>query len=174
MRHFIHTWFLVAALLLATGCGSLFESAGDRRANEARIAGLVQERLDARQFKVLIQFMYPPRGGSRAVNNEYSVTVDGEKLISHLPYMGVAYNVPYGGGKVFSFEDEIEEYIDGRDDRGRRIVTFSTDNGEDYIIYYFTIFDNGKADLLVRSKNREDITYRGFLDPDAYPIEEKD
>ena len=101
------------------------------------------------------------------MTSPYSITVDGTHLRSHLPYIGVAYSVPYGGGKGLSFESEIEEYAED-DSRGdRRLIVFSTDNEEDYIVYRLTVFRNGSADLEVSSKNREPISYRGFLDPDA-------
>ena len=169
LRHNTIYWLgsLVVAVVLAAGCGILRQSSEEKRAEEARVAAQVQERLDARQYQVSIQFMHPRRSAMQAVTSPYSITVDGTHLRSHLPYIGVAYNLPYGGGKGLTFESEIEEYAED-DSRGdRRLIVFSTDNEEDYIIYRLTVFRNGSADLEVSSKNRESISYRGFLDPDA-------
>ena len=164
---------LVIAVLLAAGCGILKQSSAEKKAEEARVAALVQERLDARQYVVYADFMQPRRGRAEAVTSPYSVTVDGTKLVSYLPYRGVAYSVPYGGGKVLNFTDEIEEYVEDFSRSDRRIITFSTNNDEDYIVYRITVFSNGRADIDIRSKNRESISFRGRLDPDVSPREEQ-
>ena len=155
LRHNTIYWLgsLVVAVVLAAGCGILRQSSEEKRAEEARVAALVQEQLDARQFQVSIQFVQPRRGAMQAVTSPYSITVDGTHLRSHLPYIGVAYNLPYGGGKGLTFESEIEEYAED-DSRGdRRLIVFSTDNEEDYIIYRLTVFRNGSTDLEVSSKS---------------------
>ena len=170
MRHNTICWLgsLVVAVLLAAGCGILHQSSEEKRAEEARVAALVQQQLDARQFVVDIEFMQPRRGAMQAVTSPYSIKVDGTHLVSHLPYIGVAYNVPYGGGKVLNFESEIEEYGEDTSRRDRRVVIFTTDNEEDYLIYRLTVFKNGRADLDVTAKNRESISFRGRLDPDGF------
>lgn len=159
------------AVLLVSGCGSLRRSSEERQAEEARVAALVQQRLDARQYRIIIDYMLPRRGSGKTITDYYSLTVDGSKIDSHLPYFGVAYRVPYGGGKSLVFEDDIEEYTEDFSRKGRRTIVLSTDNDEDFIIYTLTIFDGGEADIHVRCRNREDISYRGRLDPDAYPKE---
>ena len=166
MRHNTAKWLgaLLLLVVLAAGCGALRQSAVERRAEEARVAALVQQQLDARQYEIAIEHMYPARGGSRYVGGEsYSLTVDGDKINSHLPYVGVAYSVPYGGGKVLNFEDEIDEYREEPAASDRRVFVFSTDNDEDIVVFQLTVFDNGRADLLVRCRNREQISYNGQL-----------
>ena len=174
MRHNTICWLgsLVVAVLLAAGCGILHQSSEEKRAEEARVAALVQQQLDARQFEVAIEFMQPRRGAMQAVTSPYSVRVDGSHLVSHLPYVGVAYSVPYGGGKVLNFESEIDEYGEDSSRRDRRIIYFSTDNEEDYLVYKLTVFNNGRADLDVTAKNQESISYRGRGNPDAFSGEE--
>lgn len=169
MRHNTFYWLgsLLAAVLLAAGCGILRQSSEEKRAEEARVAALVQQQLDARRYVIDVRFVQPRRGGSRAVTSQYSVTVDGTHLKSHLPYFGVAYSVPYGGGKVLNFESEIDEYAEDTSRRDRRVIVFTTNNEEDYLVYRLTVFNNGNADLQVSSKNREYISFRGVLDPDA-------
>ena len=175
MRHNTICWLgsLVAAVLLAAGCGILHQSSEGKRAEEARVTALVQERLDAQQYEITIQFMQPRRGASQAVNSHYFIRVDGTHFRSSLPYVGVAYSLPYGGGKGLSFDSEIEEYVEDTSRSDRRRIIFSTDNEEDYLVYRLTVFNNGRADLEVSSRNRESISYRGFLDPDIFPLEEE-
>ena len=174
MRHNTICWLgsLVAAVLLAAGCGILRQSSEEKRAEEARIAALVQEQLDAQRYEITIQFMQPRRGAQQSVTSHYFIRVDGTHLRSSLPYVGVAYSIPYGGGKGLSFDSEIDEYAEDTSRGDRRRIIFATDNEEDYIVYRLTVFNNGHADLEVSSRNRESISYRGFLDPDSFPEEE--
>ncbi len=157
---------LAAAALLLSGCGILGKASPEE---EARTAALVEQRLDARSFRVDIESMSPMRGPRRMLTTPYSVTVHEGKVDSHLPYMGEAYNVPYGGGKVLTFKDDIEQYIEDYSRPDRRIINFTTDNDEDYILYHFEIFPNGKATLRVSSHNRQAIDYMGTVDVDFDP-----
>lgn len=170
MRHTTAIWLgsLLLAVLLAAGCGVLHQNAAQRRAEEARRAEIAWEQLDARRYRIDVSYMYPTRGAGRYVGGDgYSLTVEGGKVRSHLPYQGVAYQVPYGGGKVLNFEDDIDEYAEETAAADRRSFVFSTDNDEDVVIFHLTVYDNGKADITVRCKNRETISFRGELNPDG-------
>ena len=157
MNHFKR--FAVFALFLAVACGSLNRTPQEEQ-EEAR---LVQEKLDARNYRIDIDYMIPLREGSRPVNGSYSITVDGDTIDSHIPYIGQARNVPYGGGKGLTFKAEIEKYTDGGMRGDRRTLVLQMDNGEDKLVYTFVIFDNGAADVNVHSRNRDNISYRGTL-----------
>ena len=150
----------MALSLLVTGCGVLRQTPEEKQ----RIARVVNERLDARDFRIDINYMIPLRGAGKHVSAGYSVAVDGNIIDSHLPYFGAAYSVPYGGGKVLNFKDDIDEYSDSGWKNGLRTVAFLTDNGEDVIVYILTVSESGQTDLRVRSQNRDDISYRGVLD----------
>lgn len=156
---------LAFAALLTAGCAALRQTPEEQE----RIAQLVDQRLNDRQYRIDVDYMTPRRGSGKAVTYSYSLTVDGTTVDSHLPYAGVAYSVPYGGGKVLTFKDDIDEYVDGGWQKDRRIISFVTDNDEDVIVYTLTVYTNGRAYLDVRCRNREDISFRGNLDPDSYP-----
>lgn len=151
---------IIAIAILLTGCGALRQTPEEQQ----RIAQLVNQRLDEKAYRVDVNYMIPLRGGGKAVSGSYSITVDGTVIESHLPYAGVARNVPYGGGKVLSFKDDIDEYADSGWKKGQRIISFSTNNDEDIIVYTLTVFDNGQADIQVHCRNRDDISYRGAVD----------
>lgn len=153
---------IVSALLLAMGCGALSQTPQEREAEAEQI----RQRLDSRAFVVDINYMIPLRGPASSLTSPYSITVDGDVIYSHLPYTGVAYKVPYGGGKVLNFKDDIDEYADSGYQNGSRTIVLSVDNDEDILVYTITISDNGKADVHVRCRNRENISFRGELDPD--------
>ena len=162
---------LAAAALLASGCGALFQTPEEKAAEDARVAALVPQRLDARSYRINVNYMQPRRGGQQALNTPYAITVDGTHLNSYLPYFGVAYDLPYGGGKGLNFESEIDAYSD-TPRRDRRTIEFTTYNGEDYFYYRLEVFDNGRTSIRVQSRKRESIDYLGELDPDYDPAAE--
>ena len=156
---------ILLVLSLASGCASLKQTPEEK----ARIAQLVNQRLDEHRYQINIDYMTPRRGSGKAVSYSYTLTVDGTVVDSHLPYAGVAYDVPYGGGKVLTFKDDIDEYADSGWRKDRRTIAFSTNNEEDIIVYTLTVYENGRVYIDVHCRNREDISYRGTLDPDSYP-----
>ena len=166
LKHRLFFIFL-AAVVLTGGCASLRQTPEEK----ARMAQLVDQRLNDRCFRIDIDYMTPRRSSGKAVTSSYSITVDGNVIDSHLPYVGVAYSVPYGGGKVLTFKDEIDEYADSGWQKDGRTIVFATDNDEDLIVYRLTVYENGRAYLDVRCRNREDISYRGSLNPDNWPQE---
>ena len=159
---------MAAAILMCTSCGTARTSA-QKAADDARVERLVKERLDARSFRIDVDRMLPIRGGSQVLTSPYDVTVDGKRLLSHLPYMGVAYNVPYGGGKVLGFESDIASYRESINGPDSRRIVITTNNGEDVLTYTLIVYTNGNASVDVMSRNREPISFQGALNPDYDP-----
>ena len=149
---------LALAAVLLCGCASLKMTPEEKAAQEAQI----QEDLDNRTFLIDVTQMIPRRGGSKHVTN-YSLEVDGDRLISRLPYFGQAWNIPYGGGKAMNFESKISDYIESFPKPDRRQIILSTNNGEDTYVFVIEVFNNGKTDIDVRSRNREPIGYYGNM-----------
>ena len=150
---------IIALSVLLAGCGTLGQSVEESR----RVAELVGQRLDNLDYRIEINYMAPFRGPGRVITDSYSISVDGSVINSHLPYVGTVYSVPYGGGKVLTFKDDIDEYADSGWSNGQRKIVFSTNNDEDTIIYTLIVSDNASVDIRVRCRNREDISYRGTL-----------
>lgn len=149
-------FLLAAAALLLSGCASMRLTPEEK----AMIERQVQENLDDRNFIIDVDQMLPSRGISQHVDN-YSIKVDGETLDSHLPYVGQAWSLPYGGGKGLTFESKITDYIESYPKTDRRQIVLSTDNGEDVLVYIMEIFTNGRTSIEVRSRQRERIRYYG-------------
>ena len=157
-------WFLplLTAALFVSGCGVLSETPAERRDREAREARVVNDNIQSGNFSISISRMYPIRGSSKAVSS-YSVKVKDGKLDSHLPYIGRAWRVPYGGGHGLNFEAQVGSYTVNKVRDGYEVILYvKTD--EDEHIYSFTIFDNGRTSLDVQSGNRERISFSGQLD----------
>ncbi|MBR6863431.1 MAG: DUF4251 domain-containing protein [Bacteroidales bacterium] len=165
-------WFLplMAAALLLSGCGILnSETREERAAREAREAQMVNDNLKAGDFRIDIDRMYPLRGGSKHVSN-YSLSLKDGVLNSHLPYIGQAWRVPYGGGHALNFSAEIGGYDVVRTRNEGYEVRIYVKTDEDQHVYTLTVFDNGRASLDVQSQNRERISFSGIMD--FYPPEE--
>ena len=157
---------LLTAALFVSGCGVLHETLAERRERRARESRLVTENVQSGNFSIDIERMYPLRGSSKSVTS-YSVTVKDGKIDSHLPFIGRAWNVPYGGGHALTFEAEVGSYTvqpvrDGYE------VTLYVKTDEDEHIYRFTIFDNGNTSLDVQSGNRDRISYSGNM---RFPVD---
>ncbi len=154
----IITIIMATAALLLCGCSALRQTPEEK----ARTAAQVQENLDNRQYTIDVTEMHPLRGPSRQVNG-FSLKIDGDKIYSSLPYFGAAYNVPYGGGKGLNFEAGISDYIDTTPKADRRQIMLATYNGEDTYVYTITVFSNGRANIDVRSRNRDPMSYYGTM-----------
>ena len=155
---------LLAVVLTVSSCGVLSNETREERAlREAREAKMVDENLQSANFRIEIDRMYPVRGSSQHVTN-YSVTVKDGVLNSHLPYIGQAWRVPYGGGHALNFKADIGSYnvVRTRDDGYEVRIYVKTD--EDQHVYTLTVFNNGRASLDVQSQNRERISFSGMME----------
>ena len=162
MKKLIFT--LLAVVLTVSGCGVLSgESQQEKAAREAREAQMVVDNVSSGNFTIDIDWMYPLRGSSQHVTN-YSVSVEDGVLKSHLPYIGQAWRVPYGGGHALTFEAPVGTYnvTQTRSDAYEVRIYVKTD--EDQHVYVLTVFTNGRASLEVQSRNRERISYSGVMD----------
>lgn len=154
---------IAAAILMLSGCAALRMTPEQ----EARQKQLVEEKIQNRQFTISIDRMLPMRGAPRNIQG-YSLQLDGNRLISYLPYFGVAYDAPYGGGKGLNFEADIMEYSDTMDKDGH-VIQLLVDNEEDVYLYSITIFDNGSSSVYVKGRKREQISFTGRLEtPELY------
>lgn len=154
------TLFLGAFLL--QGCGVLLESREDKLARQEREAQIIRESMESGDFKMDVTHMIPLQMAPRHVTN-YSVTVKGNHINSHLPYSGRAWNVPYGGGHALNYESDIEEKNIYLEADGSYTVRLLIKTDEDTHVYTFHFSTGGSATLLVQSRNRDSISYNGMF-----------
>jgi hypothetical protein len=132
-------------------------------AREAREAQMVADNLQNANFTIDIDRMYPLRGTSQHVSN-YSVSVKDGVLDSHLPFIGQAWRVPYGGGHALNFKADIGSYNVAKTRKDGYEVRIYVKTDEDEHLYLLTVFTNGRASLEVQSGNRDRISYSGEMD----------
>lgn len=87
--------------------------------------------------------MQPMRGGSRNLTTNYTLEIRNDSVFSYLPYFGVAYNAPYGGGKSLIFNASITAYTTRALKKGKIQIDFKTRSDEDNYEYRLTIFPDG-------------------------------
>ena len=161
MKNFFISMFLaLSAVVMLGGCASSEE----RAARAAEQATHVKAALAARNYKIGINRIYPMKGGSKSVSFGYSVEVRNDSLISYLPYIGRAYNVPYGGGKGLNFDAPIQSYQESQLKNGKQHIEIGVTNEEDTYQYSIDIFDNGSSSIDVQSRQRERISYSGEME----------
>ena len=149
-----------SACAMLSGCAS----AEERAARAAEQSAKVTKALEARDYKIAVNRMYPMKGSSRSVSYGYSVEVRNDSLISCLPYFGGAYNVPYGGGKGLNFSERIGSYRESQKNKGERQIEINVTNEEDTYIYLIKVFSNGNSSIDVTSRQRDHISYSGELE----------
>lgn len=153
--------------MLAVACISCTVSRltpAEKEARQQQVAQMVADSLEGAHFKVVFDYVIPTRMQPRHLTTPYEVRVKGDTLNSYLPYFGVVYQVPYGGGEGLIFDAHIDGYQCHKVKRDMYRVEIYMNRREDSYVYTFDIFDNGHADLKVSCRNRDFISYRGQMD----------
>lgn len=159
MKRFLVSIACMAGMALLIGCGTTANSAEAT----AEQAAKVKQAIADRNFKIDVNFMYPLRGSSRNLTPDYSLEVRNDSLFSHLPYMGEARNLPYGGGVGLIFDEHITSYAQQQQRNNEYLIEIGVKNPEDSFVYTIRVFDNGKASVDIRSRLRDPISYSGEL-----------
>lgn len=146
----------LAACLWFASCVSQEE----RAAQLAEQVKKVTTALSTRKYTIDVRRMTTSKGYSKSVSG-YSLTVRNDSLISSLPYVGRAFNAPYGGGVGLSFSVPISSYNETTKKNGLREINIKVRNDEDSYSYRLQIFDNGSASIDVQPVQRDPISFSG-------------
>lgn len=154
-------WIYMMLVLALVACSTL--TPAEKEARKVAKAQAVEKALADRHYKINVQMMYPQSGPAKDVSGNYSLEVKGDTLVSYLPYLGRAYQVPYGGGNGLNFSAVMRHYSVTKDSKGKTIVKIEVTNEEDTYQYQLSIFDNGSTTIDVQSKQRAPITFSGIM-----------
>lgn len=123
-------------LLCLSGMLAMQSAAAQSRSEKkAQTERNVREAINADHYKINVDYMQPMKGRSRALTSDYSIEIRNDSVFSYLPYFGVAYNVPYGGGKGLIFNAPITGYRKESLKKGKTRIDFKTGNEEDKYEY---------------------------------------
>ena len=160
MKKFLFSMvFGIVVLVMLSRCATVEE----RAARAAEQAAKVRTALTERNYKISIDHMYPMKGGSKSVSFGYTVEVRNDSLFSYLPYIGRAYQIPYGGGKGLNFSERIGSYQETQRKNGLQHIEIGVKNDEDTYLYTIEVWDNGKSQIDVQPRKRERISYSGDI-----------
>ena len=160
MKKFLFSMvFGIVVLVMLSRCATVEE----RAARAAEQAAKVRTALTERNYKISIDHMYPMKGGSKSVSFGYTVEVRNDSLFSYLPYIGRAYQIPYGGGKGLNFSERIGSYQETQRKNGLQHIEIGVKNDEDTYLYTIEVWDNGKSQINVQARQRERISYSGDM-----------
>lgn len=162
MKKSIYTAFLACTLASAAP----IQAQTDKEAQKARTEQTVKEALEARRYRIEVNYMTPMRGRSRALTDNYSLTIHGDSVLSYLPYVGEAYSAPYGGGKGLNFDALIQTYETKEGKKGRKEIRITTTNDEDSYTYHLTIYPDGTTQIRIQPTRRQSISFNGKMDTD--------
>lgn len=124
----------------------------------------VRNALETDRYTIDIDYMNPSQGAGHPLTNNYSITVRNDSLISHLPYAGRAYTIPYGGGKALNFSSPISSYKKETKKKGETEITIGLRNEEDSYTYRLTVYKDGSVSLHVQPTQRQSISFSGEMD----------
>lgn len=155
--------FILAGLIVLGGITSP-ATAQSKKEKKQKTEQAVRRAIDAKDYKINVNRVTPMKGGSKHLTSNYSVEVRNDSIYSYLPYFGVAYNIPYGGGKGLNFNAPISEYTTEYSKKGNAKITLRLRNDEDNYIYNITIYPNGMSDIQVTPTNRQSISFSGEMD----------
>ena len=139
-------------------------TAQSRSEKKTRIERIVKEAIAARQYKINVDRMQPMRGSSRSLTTNYTLEVRNDSVFSYLPYFGVAYNAPYGGGKSLNFNAPITGYTTKPLKKGKTRIDFKTRSEDDNYEYSLTVFPDGSTSIHIQSMNKQSISFTGDMD----------
>lgn len=154
--------FILAVLLI---CGSMTPvMAQTKKEKKQQTEQAVREAIDAKRYKIDVNRVMPMKGGSKHLTSDYSLEIRNDSIYSYLPYFGVAYTIPYGGGKGLNFNAPLSEYTSEYSKKGNARITLKVRNEEDNYIYNITIYPNGTSSIQVTPTNRQSISFSGEMD----------
>lgn len=159
----LKSFIIIGLALLIGGAQPMFaQSKKEKREQKEKE---VMELLSSGNFSIDVDRALPMGGKSVNLTSPYSLELRGDSAISHLPYFGRAYSVPYGGGDGLRFEEPLQDYTVTQNKKGTTQIKFEVRTREDNYTYNIDVFKNGSSTINVQPVNRQSITFHGNLAP---------
>lgn len=158
-------WLLCAAAL--AGCAEkYYDSMGNpiskAQMEEFRTAA-VRGHLEARRYRVFVDRMYPLRGPSVMLREDWGMEVSRDSVGLFLPYFGRVYQVPYGRGQGLNLVAPLTSYREEPIKNGVRIMMSTRSDQESYQLV-MEVFDNAIINLSVIPSGKDVIRFTGMME----------
>lgn len=130
---------------------------------EAQAAAL-KSLVESKSFAFIPQSVTPLTGRTRQLTSYYNLRISKDTITSNLPYFGRAYTAPINPEDPgISFTSTDFEYYQTPGKKGGWDILIKFKNQTQVREMNLTIFDNGRADLVVSSNNRQSISFSGDI-----------
>ncbi|MDP4262277.1 MAG: DUF4251 domain-containing protein [Bacteroidota bacterium] len=129
----------------------------------------IKDIIGSRHYIFKAQTVSPTGGRTRQLNTGYTLKVFNDTIIADLPYFGRAYAPPSnlaGGG--ISFTSLKHDYTVLQDKKKRWQITIKPSDANDVENLSLTVFEDGTADLTVNSRDRQPISFRGYISGNSH------
>ncbi len=118
--------------------------------------------IESGQYVFKAQTAYPMSGNIRYLTPEYDLTIAKGKVISYLPYFGRSY-VPVLSGEA-GLKFSSSDFAYAKTMKGDKWeISIKPRDVSDITQMDLTVFDNGRARLVVISTNRQEISFDGYI-----------
>ena len=151
---------VVSAIFLFLGFNSI---AQDKQA-------AIKNMVETQQYVFKAQFVSSISGLHRNLTSDYDLTVSNGRVISYLPYFGVAYAPPINlSGVGIEFTSTKFQYKTEKSRKDGWDITISPKDAEGVQKLYLHVSSNGYATLQVTSTNRQPISFNGIIEENKQP-----
>ena len=125
----------------------------------------VTGKITSKDYTIAVNFANPMRWRQIYLNSDYDLRIKNDSAFAYLPFFGVAYSAPYGGGEggikfaepIIGYSVKPNKKSDGWD------IQFKVKAKENNYEISMNIFNNGNSMFTVKSYNRDPITFNGEL-----------
>lgn len=159
--------FLCMAAVLLAGCATTYYDSEGNVVPKEKMAQLkavaVKSHLQERRFRVFVDRVYPMRGPSHTLRDDWGMELSGDSIGLFLPYFGRVYQVPYGRGLGLNFVEPLTSYREEAVKDGVRI-TMTTRSGIESYQITLLVYDNAAIDLTIIPGNKEMIRFTGEME----------
>lgn len=130
---------------------------------EANISKLLQSQ----QFIFKVERVFPISGVTKNVFAEnYSLVIYNQNVDAHLPYFGEMHRPTYDGEAGIKIEAPHKKYtLTAPENKKYQEIKFDVSNGGEQFSFILQVYNEGKANLIINSSNRQTIRYSGKIKP---------
>lgn len=163
MRKIILLLFAVAILM---GCATTYYDSEGNPVPKEQMAVLkakaVRAHLQDRRYRVFVDRVYPMRGPSYPLRDDWGIEISGDSVGLFLPYFGRVFQVPYGKGLGLNLVSPLDSYEEETIKDGVR-VTMRTHSEVESFLIVMEAYNNATVDLTVSPSGREIIRFSGEM-----------
>jgi hypothetical protein len=157
---------ILFALLIAVTAVNPVSAQSPKAIKQAKKAAEIKELIDAKDYVFQASYMYPSGGGQRYLTSPYDLTVAPDTVEAYLPYWGVAYSsAGYNSSEDngIKFKSTKFDYKTIAKKDGSYTISIKTNDTRNVTQMTLQVYNNGNADLIVISTNRQQIRFTGTL-----------